>query len=109
MTRQVIPCVFLSLFSSVGTGLSVYRDKYTLGHYAAAGGETRGRQCCIKDKKSLLNLLISLAQAFTARFHNGLRNNHETLVSRIAKFGHEKFFFFKPILIKYDFVIIFIF
>lgn len=42
------PHVFLSLFSSVGTGLSVYRDKYTLSHYAAAGGETRGSQCCIK-------------------------------------------------------------
>lgn len=29
-----------SLSSSVSTGLSVYRDKYTLSHYAAAGGES---------------------------------------------------------------------
>ncbi|XP_068575899.1 complex I assembly factor TIMMDC1, mitochondrial isoform X2 [Cebidichthys violaceus] len=28
---------FVTLFNSVSTGLSVYRDKYTLGHYAAAG------------------------------------------------------------------------
>lgn len=31
--------VFLFLFSSVSTGLSVYTDEYRLGHYAAAGGE----------------------------------------------------------------------
>lgn len=36
--------VFPSLFSSVSTGLSVYRDKYTLSNYAAAGGESRGLQ-----------------------------------------------------------------
>uniref|UniRef100_A0A3B4U5L4 Complex I assembly factor TIMMDC1, mitochondrial n=1 Tax=Seriola dumerili TaxID=41447 RepID=A0A3B4U5L4_SERDU len=29
---------FVTLFNSVSTGLSVYRDKYTLSNYAAAGG-----------------------------------------------------------------------
>lgn len=33
---------FVTLFNSVSTGLSVYRDKYTLGHYAAAGAATGG-------------------------------------------------------------------
>ncbi|KAM8903344.1 complex I assembly factor TIMMDC1, mitochondrial isoform 3-T3 [Spinachia spinachia] len=33
---------FVTLFNSVSTGLSVYRDKYTLGHYAAAGAVTGG-------------------------------------------------------------------
>ncbi|XP_051915252.1 complex I assembly factor TIMMDC1, mitochondrial isoform X1 [Hippocampus zosterae] len=33
---------FVSLFNSVTTGLSVYRDKYTLGNYAAAGAVTGG-------------------------------------------------------------------
>lgn len=74
--------VFLSLFSSVGTGLSVYRDEYTLGHYAAAGGETRGSQCCIKNNK---NLLIFLSQAFTIQFHNGLRNNPITFFQPNSK------------------------
>ncbi|XP_031708243.1 complex I assembly factor TIMMDC1, mitochondrial isoform X2 [Anarrhichthys ocellatus] len=35
---------FVTLFNSVSTGLSVYRDKYTLSHYAAAGGESHGLQ-----------------------------------------------------------------
>ncbi|KAM7365444.1 hypothetical protein PAMP_016369 [Pampus punctatissimus] len=34
--------VFVTLFNSVSTGLSVYRDKYSLGHYAAAGAVTGG-------------------------------------------------------------------
>lgn len=34
--------VFVTLFNSVSTGLSVYRDKYTLSHYAAAGAVTGG-------------------------------------------------------------------
>ncbi|KAM6892780.1 complex I assembly factor TIMMDC1, mitochondrial-like isoform 1-T3 [Lycodopsis pacificus] len=33
---------FVTLFNSVSTGLSVYRDKYTLSHYAAAGAVTGG-------------------------------------------------------------------
>lgn len=34
--------VFVTLFNSVSTGLSVYRDKYALSHYAAAGAVTGG-------------------------------------------------------------------
>lgn len=34
--------VFVTLFNSVSTGLSVYRDKYTPSHYAAAGAVTGG-------------------------------------------------------------------
>ncbi|KAM7375367.1 hypothetical protein PAMA_014458 [Pampus argenteus] len=34
--------VFVTLFNSVSTGLSVYRDKYSLSHYAAAGAVTGG-------------------------------------------------------------------
>ncbi|KAM9836156.1 complex I assembly factor TIMMDC1, mitochondrial [Aulostomus maculatus] len=34
--------VFVTLFNSVSTGLSVYRDKYSLSHYAAAGAVTSG-------------------------------------------------------------------
>lgn len=37
-----VPHLFPSLSSSVSTGLSVYRDKNTLSHYAAAGGESHG-------------------------------------------------------------------
>uniref|UniRef100_UPI0037E8D9A0 complex I assembly factor TIMMDC1, mitochondrial n=1 Tax=Semicossyphus pulcher TaxID=241346 RepID=UPI0037E8D9A0 len=33
---------FVTLFNSVSTGLSVYRDKYALSHYAAAGAVTGG-------------------------------------------------------------------
>lgn len=33
---------FVTLFNSVSTGLSVYRDEYTLSHYAAAGAVTGG-------------------------------------------------------------------
>uniref|UniRef100_A0A8C6T1Y2 Complex I assembly factor TIMMDC1, mitochondrial n=1 Tax=Neogobius melanostomus TaxID=47308 RepID=A0A8C6T1Y2_9GOBI len=33
---------FVTLFNTVSTGLSVYRDKYTLSHYAAAGAVTGG-------------------------------------------------------------------
>ncbi|KAK9523999.1 hypothetical protein VZT92_017870 [Zoarces viviparus] len=33
---------FVTLFNSVSTGLSVYRDKCTLSHYAAAGAVTGG-------------------------------------------------------------------
>lgn len=33
---------FVTLFNSVSTGLSVYRDKYALSHYAAAGALTGG-------------------------------------------------------------------
>ncbi|KAI3366050.1 hypothetical protein L3Q82_009872 [Scortum barcoo] len=33
---------FVTLFNSVSTGLSVYRDKYTISHYAAAGAVTGG-------------------------------------------------------------------
>lgn len=33
---------FVTLFNSISTGLSVYRDKYTIGHYAAAGAVTGG-------------------------------------------------------------------
>ncbi|XP_061834642.1 complex I assembly factor TIMMDC1, mitochondrial [Nerophis lumbriciformis] len=33
---------FVTLFNSVSTGLSVYRDKYTLGNYAAAGAVAGG-------------------------------------------------------------------
>ncbi|KAM3857043.1 complex I assembly factor TIMMDC1, mitochondrial [Diretmus argenteus] len=33
---------FVTLFNSVSTGLSVYRDRYTLSHYAAAGAVTGG-------------------------------------------------------------------
>ncbi|XP_056882202.1 complex I assembly factor TIMMDC1, mitochondrial [Takifugu flavidus] len=33
---------FVTLFNSVSTGLSVYRDQYSLGHYAAAGAVTGG-------------------------------------------------------------------
>lgn len=33
---------FVALFNSVSTGLSVYRDKYVLSHYAAAGAVTGG-------------------------------------------------------------------
>lgn len=33
---------FVTLFNSISTGLSVYRDKYTLSHYAAAGAVTGG-------------------------------------------------------------------
>ncbi|KAF7664155.1 hypothetical protein LDENG_00187200 [Lucifuga dentata] len=33
---------FVTLFNSVSTGLSVYRDKYSLSHYAAAGAVTGG-------------------------------------------------------------------
>ncbi|XP_061539561.1 complex I assembly factor TIMMDC1, mitochondrial [Phycodurus eques] len=33
---------FVSLFNSVSTGLSVYRDKYTLSNFAAAGAVTGG-------------------------------------------------------------------
>ncbi|XP_061693336.1 complex I assembly factor TIMMDC1, mitochondrial [Syngnathoides biaculeatus] len=33
---------FVSLFNSVSTGLSVYRDKYTVGNFAAAGAVTGG-------------------------------------------------------------------
>lgn len=33
---------FVTLFNSVSTGLSIYRDNYTLGHYAAAGAVTGG-------------------------------------------------------------------
>ncbi|XP_029304172.1 LOW QUALITY PROTEIN: complex I assembly factor TIMMDC1, mitochondrial [Cottoperca gobio] len=33
---------FVSLFNSVSTGLSVYRDKYALSHYTAAGAVTGG-------------------------------------------------------------------
>ncbi|XP_058478652.1 complex I assembly factor TIMMDC1, mitochondrial [Solea solea] len=33
---------FVALFNSVSTGLSVYRDKYALSHYAAAGAVTAG-------------------------------------------------------------------
>lgn len=33
---------FVTLFNSVSTGLSVYRDKHTLSHYAAAGAVTGG-------------------------------------------------------------------
>lgn len=31
---------FVTLFNSVSTGLSVYRDEYRLGHFAAAGAVT---------------------------------------------------------------------
>ncbi|KAM4601599.1 complex I assembly factor TIMMDC1, mitochondrial [Polymixia lowei] len=34
--------VFVTLFNTVSTSLSVYRDKYTLSHYAAAGAVTGG-------------------------------------------------------------------
>lgn len=33
---------FVTLFNTVSTGLSVYRDKYTFSHYAAAGAVTGG-------------------------------------------------------------------
>ncbi|XP_039997782.1 complex I assembly factor TIMMDC1, mitochondrial [Xiphias gladius] len=33
---------FVTLFNSVSTGLSVYRDKYSLSHYATAGAVTGG-------------------------------------------------------------------
>ncbi|TDG96149.1 hypothetical protein EPR50_G00236540 [Perca flavescens] len=33
---------FVTLFNTVSTGLSVYRDKYSLSHYAAAGAVTGG-------------------------------------------------------------------
>lgn len=33
---------FVTLFNSISTGLSVYRDKYTLSHYTAAGAVTGG-------------------------------------------------------------------
>ncbi|KAG8004596.1 Complex I assembly factor TIMMDC1 [Nibea albiflora] len=33
---------FVTLFNSVSTGLSVYRDKYAISHYAAAGAVTGG-------------------------------------------------------------------
>ncbi|XP_040888400.1 complex I assembly factor TIMMDC1, mitochondrial-like isoform X2 [Toxotes jaculatrix] len=33
---------FVTLFNSVSTGLSVYRDQYTLSHYVAAGAVTGG-------------------------------------------------------------------
>ncbi|XP_073318325.1 complex I assembly factor TIMMDC1, mitochondrial [Pagrus major] len=33
---------FVTLFNSVSTGLSVYRNKYTISHYAAAGAVTGG-------------------------------------------------------------------
>lgn len=33
---------FVTFFNSVSTGLSVYRDKYTLSHFAAAGAVTGG-------------------------------------------------------------------
>ncbi|XP_034406959.1 complex I assembly factor TIMMDC1, mitochondrial [Cyclopterus lumpus] len=33
---------FVTLFNSVSTGLSVYRDQYTFSHYAAAGAVTGG-------------------------------------------------------------------
>lgn len=33
---------FVTLFNSISTGLSVYRDKYTLSHYGAAGAVTGG-------------------------------------------------------------------
>ncbi|XP_036947297.1 complex I assembly factor TIMMDC1, mitochondrial [Acanthopagrus latus] len=33
---------FVTLFNSVSTGFSVYRDKYALSHYAAAGAVTGG-------------------------------------------------------------------
>ncbi|XP_061760637.1 complex I assembly factor TIMMDC1, mitochondrial [Nerophis ophidion] len=33
---------FVTIFNSVSTGLSVYRDKYTLGHFVAAGAVTGG-------------------------------------------------------------------
>uniref|UniRef100_H3CYA5 Complex I assembly factor TIMMDC1, mitochondrial n=1 Tax=Tetraodon nigroviridis TaxID=99883 RepID=H3CYA5_TETNG len=33
---------FVTLFNSVSTGLSVYRDQYSLAHYAAAGAVTGG-------------------------------------------------------------------
>lgn len=33
---------FVTLFNSVSTGLSVYRDKYALSHYAVAGAVTGG-------------------------------------------------------------------
>nr|XP_020447870.1 complex I assembly factor TIMMDC1, mitochondrial [Monopterus albus]XP_020447872.1 complex I assembly factor TIMMDC1, mitochondrial [Monopterus albus] len=33
---------FVTIFNSVSTGLSVYRDKYTLSHYVAAGAVTGG-------------------------------------------------------------------
>ncbi|XP_077583703.1 complex I assembly factor TIMMDC1, mitochondrial [Stigmatopora nigra] len=33
---------FVTLFNSVSTGLSVYRDKYTFGNFAAAGAVTGG-------------------------------------------------------------------
>ncbi|KAM8873025.1 complex I assembly factor TIMMDC1, mitochondrial [Synchiropus picturatus] len=35
-------CVFVTMFNSVSTGLSVYRDKYTLSNFAAAGAVTGG-------------------------------------------------------------------
>lgn len=33
---------FVTLFNSVSTGLSVYRDKYSIGHYTVAGAVTGG-------------------------------------------------------------------
>ncbi|KAJ8003726.1 hypothetical protein DPEC_G00151350 [Dallia pectoralis] len=33
---------FVALFNTVSTGLSVYRDKYTISHYSAAGALTGG-------------------------------------------------------------------
>ncbi|XP_054480003.1 complex I assembly factor TIMMDC1, mitochondrial [Anoplopoma fimbria] len=33
---------FVTVFNSVSTGLSVYRDKYTISHYAVAGAVTGG-------------------------------------------------------------------
>lgn len=33
---------FVTLFNTVSTGLSVYRDEYTISHYAAAGAVTGG-------------------------------------------------------------------
>lgn len=33
---------FVTLFNTVSTGLSVYRDKYTISHFAAAGAVTGG-------------------------------------------------------------------
>lgn len=35
-------CVFVTMFNSVSIGLSVYRDKYTLSNFAAAGAVTGG-------------------------------------------------------------------